>query len=62
MKNVNNLQEMREKIKEREYYADEMSISIMERVLNVKLIILSGDYYEEGNESNVIMCLDPDKI
>ena len=36
MKNVNNLQEMREKIKEREYYADEMSISIMERSIKRK--------------------------
>ena len=62
MENVSNLQEMKEKVKTKEYYADELSISIMERLLNVKIIILSGDYYEEGNAGNVIMCLVPDEI
>ena len=62
MENVSNLQEMKEKVKTKEYYADELSISIMERLLNVKIIILSGDYYEEGNAENVIMCLVPDDV
>ena len=62
MEKVSNLQEMKDKVKTKEYYADELSISIMERLLNVKIIILSGDYYEEGNAGNVIMCLVPDEI
>ena len=32
------------------YYADEFAISTLEQVLNIKIIVISHDQYEEDNK------------
>ena len=56
MKGVNTLAKLREKIQTCSFWGDTWAISTIERVLNIKLIILSGDYYDHGDIENVLQC------
>ena len=56
MKDVTNLQQFKNKIKTCEFWADTWAISTLERVLNIKFIILSSEYYKAGDDKNVIQC------
>jgi len=54
--NIHSLEEFREYIKTSRYWADEVAIEILERVLRVKFIILSQTAYEEGDIHGVMKC------
>jgi predicted NAD-dependent protein-ADP-ribosyltransferase YbiA (DUF1768 family) len=56
MKGVTTLTKLREKIQTCSFWGDTWAISTIERVLNIKLIILSGDYYNDGDIENVLQC------
>jgi predicted NAD-dependent protein-ADP-ribosyltransferase YbiA (DUF1768 family) len=56
MKGIKKLNKFRELIKTREYWADTWAISTLERILNIKIILLSEEYYAQGDLSNVIQC------
>jgi len=56
MKDVTSLEKFREKIKTCEFWADTWALSTMERVLNVKFIILSSEAYKAGDQRNVLRC------
>jgi predicted NAD-dependent protein-ADP-ribosyltransferase YbiA (DUF1768 family) len=56
MKGVDTLDKFKSKIKKCEFWADTWAISTLERVLNIKLIILSSDNYKNGDLKNVIQC------
>ena len=56
MKGVTTLAKLREKIQTCSFWGDTWAISTIERVLNIKLIILSGDYYDHGDIENVLQC------
>ena len=58
MKGVNNLKEFREKIQTCEFWADAGAISLLEELLNTKIIILSKDAYENNDLKNVLKCGD----
>lgn len=56
MKNIKNLEELKEFIKKSAYWADPWSISVLERLLNVKFVLLSRKAFEEGDFDNVMNC------
>jgi hypothetical protein len=56
MENVKDLSELREKMKECEFWADTWVMSTMERILKVKFIVLSSQAYKSNDKNNVIQC------
>jgi predicted NAD-dependent protein-ADP-ribosyltransferase YbiA (DUF1768 family) len=56
MKDVHSLQQLRAKLLESSYLADEFAISKVEEKLNIKMIIMSKDKFDDGDEDSVMMC------
>ena len=56
MSNINSLEQFREKIKTKDFWADSWAISELEQILNVKFIILSSDSYRNADKNNVLQC------
>lgn len=56
MKDITTLDKFREKIKTCEFWADTWAISTLERILNVKFILLSSEAYKDKDFSNVLQC------
>jgi predicted NAD-dependent protein-ADP-ribosyltransferase YbiA (DUF1768 family) len=56
MENVHTLEEMKEKMKQSSYWADENAIEAIEQKLNIKMIILSEESYKNGSEDAVMKC------
>jgi len=61
MKDVKTIDDMREVIKTSKYYADVWGISALERLYNVKFIILDREKYRQGEIDNVLQCGEIDK-
>jgi len=56
MRGVNNVEELREVVKTTNYWADTWAISTLEKLLNIKLLIFSEEYYQTGDEKSVFQC------
>ena len=56
MKKVNSVEDLKKVIKTCEFWADTWSISTLERVLNVKLVIFSSEAWKAGDKNNVLQC------
>jgi len=56
MTNVDSLEKLREFIKTPNYWADTWAISTIEKVLNVKIIILSKQAYDADDLDSVLQC------
>ena len=57
MKGVKTIEQMKRKILQSDYWADNWSITTMEGALNIKLILMSSqEYYENKGSSLVINC------
>ena len=56
MKNVNTLEDFREMLKSCAFWADTWAISTLERVLRIKLIILSSERFHAGEMGGVLQC------
>jgi len=56
MKDVDNLEKFREKILTSEYWADTWAVSTLERLLNIKMIVLSKESYSAGELDSVLTC------
>jgi len=56
MKGVDTLEKFKSKIRKCEFWADTWAISTLERLLNIKLIILSSESYKHGDIKNVLNC------
>lgn len=57
MKDINNLEKLKTIIRQKNFWADSNAISKLEKILNVKIIILLKKNYEKG-EKSIISCGD----
>ena len=56
MESIDTFEKFKEFIKTSSYWADTWAISTLERVLNIKTIILSNESYEQGDLDSVLQC------
>jgi len=56
MKNVNTLDDFREMLKSCAFWADTWAISTLERILRIKLVILSSERFHAGEMGGVLQC------
>ncbi len=56
MKGVENLDQFKNVIKHCDFWADTWAISTMERILNIKFIVLSSESYKAKDDKNVLLC------
>ena len=55
MKKVKSFEDYLKVINSTEYWADELAISLLEFLFNIKVIIISEDRFDDG-ESNILSC------
>jgi len=56
MKGIETLEAFKSKLKKSEFWADTWTISTLERLLNIKFIIMSSELYKSGDTKNVLQC------
>lgn len=56
MREVRNVQQLKERMMTSLYWPDAWAIATMERVLNMKFVVFSRDAYEAGDIDNVLQC------
>ena len=58
MKDVNNLEDLKRIMRTCAYWGDDWTLNTLERILNIKFIVLSSDIYDNGRGdiNNVLQC------
>tara|TARA_Y100000389_G_scaffold204995_1_gene261758 strand:- start:365 stop:2272 length:1908 start_codon:yes stop_codon:yes gene_type:complete len=56
MNGISNIQSFRDKIQTSSYWADVWAISTLEKIYNVKFIILSQNHFKDGDLDNILQC------
>ena len=56
MEKINTLEQLRDHVKESDFWADEWAIDAIERELNVKCIIMSQEMFEKEDYYSVLQC------
>ena len=56
MKGVENIEQFKKAVRHCDFWADTWAISTLERILNIKFIVLSSENYKAKDEKNVLQC------
>jgi predicted NAD-dependent protein-ADP-ribosyltransferase YbiA (DUF1768 family) len=56
MKGIENLDQFKRAVRHCEFWADTWAISTLERILNIKIIVLSSESYKANDVKNVLQC------
>ena len=56
MKNADSIEQFKRKIQTCDFWAEYWAISTIERLLNIKFIILSSESYKTGDIANILLC------
>jgi predicted NAD-dependent protein-ADP-ribosyltransferase YbiA (DUF1768 family) len=56
MKKVDTLETFKHEIKKCDFWADTWAISTLERILNIKFVVMSSELYKAGDTKNVLQC------
>jgi predicted NAD-dependent protein-ADP-ribosyltransferase YbiA (DUF1768 family) len=56
MKGIDTIEAFKNKIKKCDFWADTWAISTLERILNIKFVIMSSELYKAGDTKNVLQC------
>jgi predicted NAD-dependent protein-ADP-ribosyltransferase YbiA (DUF1768 family) len=56
MKGVENIDQFKKVVRHCDFWADTWALSTLERILNIKFILLSSESYKSGDEKNVLQC------
>lgn len=56
MKKINTMDDFKKKIQTCSFWADIWSINLIEMFLNIKVVILSSEKYNDGDTDNVLLC------
>jgi predicted NAD-dependent protein-ADP-ribosyltransferase YbiA (DUF1768 family) len=56
MKGIDTLDKFKKKIRSCEFWAETWAISTLERILNIKFIILSSESYKSDDHKNIMQC------
>jgi predicted NAD-dependent protein-ADP-ribosyltransferase YbiA (DUF1768 family) len=56
MKGIDNLEQFKKAIRHCDFWADTWAISTLERILNIKFIVLSSESYKAKDDKNVLQC------
>ena len=56
MNNINSFSDFQQRIQTCEFWGDVWAITTLERILNIKTIILSSNHYENGDTMKVLQC------
>lgn len=62
MKGIDSFPKFKKEITKSSFWADTWAISILERILNIKLIILSSEAVKNDDIRNILICGDTDKL
>ena len=56
MKKVDTLEAFKSEIKKCDFWADTWAISTLERIINIKFVVMSSELYKAGDTKNVLQC------